>query len=237
LRFLRRGLELKVADPGAFYAAMLTAFSGDAKDALYTPDMRRRTEAVDSDELVLRTLHDPLVPDRVDAMLHTDVENYLPGDLLVKMDLASMASSLEARSPFLDHQLMEFAARLPSSLKLRRSITGSEAKYVMKLAARELLPREVLERKKMGFGVPIADWLRGDLRELTFDALTDQVARQRGFFEPTEVRRLLEEHVAGTNHSTRLWGLLQFELWCRAYVDNRSSTAEAVGRSILAITA
>jgi asparagine synthase (glutamine-hydrolysing) len=165
-------------------------------------------------------------------MLHTDVEHYLPGDLLVKMDIATMASSLEARSPFLDHKLMEFAARLPSQLKLRRSGARLTSKYLMKAAARGVLPDEVLDRPKMGFGVPIAAWLRGDLHELTRDALTDRVARQRGFFEPAAVQRLLDEHDSGVDHSPRIWGLLQFELWCRAYLDQRASSATDVTESL-----
>jgi len=223
---VQRGLGLKVTRPASRYAVTLRAFSHEAKLALYSPEMRAMNAGILSEQLVLDTLLDSNVPDPIDAMLHTDVENYLPGDLLVKM---------EARSPLLDHHLMEFAAHLPSELKLRRTGGRYTTKYLMKAASRGLLPDEVIDRRKMGFGVPMAAWLRDDLRDLTRDALTDRVARQRGFFDDREVRRLLDEHDRGADHSPRIWGLLQFELWCRAFLDRRASTAAAVAESLVPI--
>ena len=126
-------------------------------------------------------------------MLHVDVTTYLPGDLLVKMDRATMANSLEARSPFLDHELMEFAARLPVSLKIAHG-TG---KYLLKAVGRGWLPDEILDRRKMGFGVPLASWLRNELRSLVHDTLTDQTFRDRGLFDPDAVAQLLVEHDGG----------------------------------------
>jgi asparagine synthase (glutamine-hydrolysing) len=126
-----------------------------------------------------------------------------------------MANSVEARSPFLDHVLLEWAAALPSNLKVR----GTDTKYLLKRAVAPWLPDEVPNRPKMGFAVPLANWLRTELRELTRDALTDHTARARGLFRPEAVATLLREHDAGTDHSSRIWSLLQFELWHRGFVD------------------
>src|SRR4029453_77610 len=113
-----------------------------------------------------------------------------------------MAHGLEARSPFLDHQFMEFVASLPSNLKLN----GSTQKYLLKRAAAPLLPPEILNRPKQGFGVPIDEWFRRDLREFTRDLLLSRVARARGYFQPAVIERLINEHVAGTrNWHNQLW--------------------------------
>jgi len=152
----------------------------------------------------------------------------LPDDLLVKMDIASMAHSLEVRSPFLDHEVMEFAASLPPSLKLR----GLTQKYLLKRMMRGVLPEPVLRRGKRGFGVPIDHWLRHELREPAHDLLLGDRARERGYFRPEVVRRYLDEHVAGRgHHHHRLWALLMLELWHRTFVDSRpgSVAPAAVG--------
>src|SRR5437870_2984004 len=118
-----------------------------------------------------------------DRLLATDVCTYLPDDLLVKMDIASMANSLETRSPLLDHKVVEFGARLPTRLKLH----NLHQKHLLRALARKLLPVENVDRPKMGFGVPIADWLRGELRELAADALLSSQASARGLFRPAAV--------------------------------------------------
>src|SRR5262249_52997639 len=126
-------------------------------------------------------------PDPLDKMLALDVESYLPYDLLVKMDIATMANSLEARSPFLDHQVMEFCAKLPSRLKLR----GMRLKYLLKKAGEGLLPPETLTRRKMGFGVPVGRWMRGELRAWVEDLLLSPRALKRGYFQPGALRQLV----------------------------------------------
>lgn len=147
--------------------------------------------------------------------MDVDVNTYLPGDLLAKVDISTMANSLEARSPFLDHHLMEWAAGLPTQLKLRSMTT----KYLLKRAMAPWLPAEVIDRPKMGFAVPLAAWLRGELRDLAWDVLTDGTARGRGFFRPEAVTTLLTRHANGWNESARLWALIQFELWHRRFLD------------------
>ena len=154
--------------------------------------------------------------DLVDAMLEADVNHYLPDDLLVKMDVATMAHSLEARSPFLDHRLMEFVARLPGRLKLRHG----QSKHLLKRALQGILPDEVLDRPKMGFGVPLAEWLRTSLRELVQDTLLSSRALGRGYFRPAAVREMVGAHLAGSDEHRRvLWDLLLLELWLRRFID------------------
>jgi len=152
-----------------------------------------------------------------DRALRVEVMTSLPNDLLVKMDIASMANSLETRSPFLDHEVVEFAARLPASLKLRY---GVHQKYLLKRLARKLVPAENIDRRKMGFGVPVGSWLRGSLRNLGADVLFSQRARQRGYFRPDTMARLWTEHQSGAaDNAYPLWMLMMFELWHREFID------------------
>ena len=141
-----------------------------------------------------------------------DLETYLPGDLLLKADLASMAHSLELRSPLLDHEVVALGLALPESLKTR----GREGKVALRRAFAADLPPEVAGRGKTGFGVPLGRWFRSDLR----DAAHDLLSSDRGWFRPETVRRLLEEHESGrADHGHRLWCLLMLELWVREHVE------------------
>jgi asparagine synthase (glutamine-hydrolysing) len=153
---------------------------------------------------------------RAEQLMDVDVQTYLAGDLLVKVDIASMAHSLEVRSPLLDHELMQTVASLPSSSKL----AGTTGKRLLKSVVSEWVPERILERRKRGFSPPLADWLRGSLRTLPEEVLLDPAALERGLFREGRVRELIEEHQAGvTDHSAKLWALLQLELWLRTYVD------------------
>jgi asparagine synthase (glutamine-hydrolysing) len=159
-------------------------------------------------------------------MLEVDVETYLPGDLLVKMDIATMAYSLEARSPLLDPEVMELGASIPARLKLR----GLDKKVILRDALRGWIPDDVLDRPKMGFGVPLVDWFRGDLSDWSRGILLDPSTLGRGYFHEPYVRETLDRHVAGIEDtSPRIWALLVLELWLREFVDNASRvSAEAV---------
>jgi asparagine synthase (glutamine-hydrolysing) len=135
---------------------------------------------------------------------------YLPNDLLAKVDIATMAVSLEARSPFLDHRVIEFAASLPENLKLR----GLTTKYLLKKVLGRLLPAENLKRPKMGFGVPIGHWFRGSLQGFLRETLLSERATRRGLFQPAAVRRLVDDHTAGrADYAHQLWTLLMLEMW------------------------
>jgi asparagine synthase (glutamine-hydrolysing) len=152
----------------------------------------------------------------VDAALLTDTMTYLPNDLLVKVDIATMAVSLEARSPFLDHHVIEFAASLPEKLKLR----GLTTKYLLKRVLRQLLPSENLGRRKMGFGVPIGHWFRGRLEPFLRETILSDRARGRGFFKPEVVKQLVDLHARGErDYSHQLWTLLMLELWFQRFID------------------
>jgi asparagine synthase (glutamine-hydrolysing) len=153
--------------------------------------------------------------DHLDRLLSVDVSSYLPYDLLVKMDIATMANSLEARSPFLDHKVMEFAARLPCRYK----VCGTTLKYLPKKLAARLLPAETFKRRKMGFGVPVGAWMRNELRPLLEDVLLSPRALGRGYFRPEAVRRLARAHLDGVqDYSFQLWALLWLELWHREFL-------------------
>lgn len=152
----------------------------------------------------------------VDATLLADTMTYLPNDLLVKVDIASMAVSLEARSPFLDHHLLEFAARLPENYKLR----GLTTKYLLKKVLGKLLPTENIKRRKMGFGVPIGHWFRGEMRGFLESTLLSEKALKRGYLKPEAVTNLVHEHTEGRRDSShQLWTLLMLELWFERFID------------------
>ena len=158
----------------------------------------------------------------IEGLQRLDLETYLPGDLLPKSDIASMAHSLELRSPLLDHRVVELGLALPDHLKRH----GREGKIALRRAFADDLPPEVSQRGKSGFGVPLAAWFRGELRPLARELLLDEPARGRGWFRPAAVERLLDEHAAGrADNGHRLWTLVMLELWQRAHVDQPVATA------------
>jgi asparagine synthase (glutamine-hydrolysing) len=218
----RRFLDGLTELPERRYARWFCHFYGDRRRELFSPEFYRA--AGDGDELavMLDLYRETDAPDFGDATLGVDAALYLPDDLLVKVDIASMAHSLEARSPFLDHEFMEFAATIPFELKIR----GSVKKYILKQALRGLLPQSILHRPKMGFGVPIDRWLRQELRELVSDTLLSSRARDRGYFDAAVVRRMVNEHIqAKANWHYLLWTLLMLELWHRTHIDGDGELA------------
>jgi asparagine synthase (glutamine-hydrolysing) len=200
------------------YARRMSYFAPEQKLALYSDALREQLAGVDSYELLCQAFEESRARSGVCRLMDVDVQTYLPGDLLPKVDITTMSCSLEARSPFLDHNLMEWAAGLPGRLKVRSRTT----KYLLKHAIEPWLPSELITRQKQGFGVPLASWLRAELRDLSWDMLTDSTAKSRGLFRPEAVASLLSEHAQGINHSTRIWALIQFELWHRNFIDARA---------------
>ena len=149
-------------------------------------------------------------------MLYLDFRMYLQDNLLVKIDRASMACSLELRTPYLDHRLVEFAAGLPANLKVRRF----RLKYVLKKAVESWLPHKVVYRQKRGFSVPVANWMRRQLRPLLEETLSEEKLRRDGLIDPTFVRNMLSEHWAGrADNRKTLWTLLCFQLWYDRFKD------------------
>ena len=170
--------------------------------------------------------------DGVDAALLVDTKFYLPNDLLVKMDIATMAHGLEARSPLLDHHVVEFAARLPASMKIR----GMQLKWLLKRTQRRLVPAAVRRRMKQGFAVPLDAWFRGPLEPLARETLLSRRASARGYFNPTAVEQLLNHHLSGRmNYGHHLWSLMMFELWHQRFVDTAEGLAVSSASSERAI--
>jgi asparagine synthase (glutamine-hydrolysing) len=195
-------------------------FNSEAKRSLLSDDFRQSisvnespASAVFSEHLARTDASNPL-----NRMLYVDTKLWLPDDLLARGDKTSMAASLEARVPLLDHKLVEFAATLPPQLKVK----GLTRKYLLRKVAKSLLPAEIIRRKKKGFPMPMSLWFRKEARSFLRDALSPSALRRRGLFNPTFVEKLQSEHETGfADHGSILWGLLSVELWQRAFLDSR----------------
>lgn len=214
LRNLRRFMSVMTQPMPERYARWLSYFTAPEKDFLYTKDFRAQINGAWGNTWLadLVAVHGHLDP--VDTAMAVDIESYLPFDLLVKVDIAAMANSLEPRSPLLDHEVMEFAARLPASLKLR----GRSLKHILKTTFADLLPPENVNRRKAGFAIPVGQWFRGPLRELLCDTLLLD-SKSLGFFQPLHVARLVDDHLNGrADHSFQLWDLLMLELWYKEFI-------------------
>lgn len=199
------------------YMHWMSTFNDELKGPLYSDSFREQTSGANAIGILDTWFKRANGIGMVDALLLTDQMTYLPNDLLVKVDIATMAVSLEARSPFLDHHVIEFAASLPQNLKLRR-LTG---KYLLKKVLRKLLPSENLTRRKMGFGVPIGHWFRGKMQPFLREVVLSDKALRRGLFKPEAVKHLVDSHTrAERDYSHQLWSLLMLELWFNRFIDN-----------------
>jgi len=190
-------------------------FTNELKDFIYSDFMKLEIKKNAYDYLV-NTYHLAKAKDLIDKISYTDITTYLPEDLLVKMDIAGMANSLEARSPFLDHQLIEFTASIPSNWKLK----GITTKYILKKTFEDFLPKEILQRGKQGFGLPIGKWLRDDLNEFVKSILFSEKAQRRKCFNWQNIKILVNRHLEGKeDHGYRLWALVVLELWHKIFID------------------
>ena len=219
-------------DPVDRYLDSMSIFSGLNRDLLYTPGFQR---SLNESKKVISLFNDLAAEvttgEPIDKLLYIDSKTYLPGDILTKVDRMSMAVSLEARAPLLDHNLIDFMVRIPASLKL----AGYQTKYLLKKAVKDLVPPEILNRPKQGFGVPVQEWINKQLRGRIRDTLTSAQIKQRGYFEPAYVEVLLNEHERGRrDHSMAVWALFMFELWHRQFMDSRSSVAEGAAHTRVA---
>ena len=190
-------------------------FTETAKQSLYSDKMKSGIKGGAFDYLV-RIFEEAKADNVMDRTYYTDVNAYLPEDLLVKMDIASMANSLETRSPFLDQKVMEFSASLPSSWKLH----GLTTKYILKKTFKGFLPEKIINRGKMGFGIPVGKWFRTDWKDYFREIVLSEKAVKRGYFNRAALERIHEEHVSGKrDHGYRMWALMMLELWHRIYID------------------
>jgi asparagine synthase (glutamine-hydrolysing) len=198
------------------YLAQVSKFTQQMRAQLYTPEYAALLGPSRAAEALLEPWRASSATGGLERMLDVDVNTYLPGDLLTKIDIATMAYSLEGRSPLLDHELMELAAALPPQMKADRG----QRKRVLRAALRGWVPDAILDAPKQGFEVPVAKWFRGELREYAREVLLDPGAIARGWFREAEVQRLLDEHAAGADdHNRRLWILLMLELWHSEVLD------------------
>jgi asparagine synthase (glutamine-hydrolysing) len=207
------------------YAHMLSKFQKERTHELCSPDFAALAKDSRPEELVSALFREAGTDDVIDSSLYVDSNLYLPDDLLVKVDIASMAVGLEARSPMVDHEFMEFAARLPSRYKMK----GYSGKIIFKNAVRGLLPEEILGRTKKGFGVPLSHWFRGELGDFVSDVVLSSRAMQRGYFNRFFVEQIVREHAAGRrDQQYQLWTLLMLELWHRQFIDHKPAVQAGV---------
>ncbi len=200
------------------YIDSVSIFTRLNKLSLYTRDFQQQLKNHNETESLFQELESKVkTTDALDALLYIDCKTYLPGAILTKVDRMSMAVSLEARVPFLDHKLIEFVTTIPASLKMK----NFETKHILKRAVRNLIPNEIVNRAKQGFGVPIQEWINRELKQRIRETLSEQRSRERGYVEQRYVNLLLDEHERGRrDHSTALWSLFMLELWHRRFLDD-----------------
>ncbi len=216
LRRAKRFAEVLAKPPQRRYLDWIAIFNETRRAALYSDAFLEQLPDADPFHFLQHAWERAGKRDHVTAASLADLTTYLPGDLMTKVDIASMAHSLEVRQPFLDYRLVAFAASLPCELKFRYG----HGKRLLRRAFGDLLPADIWRRPKMGFGVPVDHWFRHELSDLVRDVLLDETARQRGLFRPAAVEQLIAEHQSEQfDHAYRLWALLFLELWQREWVD------------------
>lgn len=214
-RWIRlQGQMHPVSDLAHRYLEIMLLMPRAARASVWTEDARRSMDLAQPENSFLDLWSRVRADTDRERMVGQDFDSYLPGDLLVKADISSMASSLELRSPLLDRDLIDIAARIPTRVRFG----GGEGKHILKVIARKLVPAELVDRPKMGFAIPRAQWLRGPLREISWDLLTDSTARDRNWFSQDAVRKLLVTHDSGVDTDAMLWPMLMIETWARGWL-------------------
>jgi asparagine synthase (glutamine-hydrolysing) len=215
-RDVKRFLQAASMPKTERYFRWMSTFNRDAKRDLYTREFTETVAEQNPSAYMDRWFAKANGSGILDATLLNDLMTYLPNDLLVKVDIASMANSLEARSPFLDHKVIEFAASLPEQMKMRRF----ETKSLLKKVAARLVPAEVIYRRKMGFGVPVGKWFRGEMKDFVRGVLLSEKALERGIVKREMFGRYVNEHTSGArDHAFQIWTLLMLELWFQKFID------------------
>jgi len=215
-RRLKRFLAALGEPPERRYLTWISIFDESRRRELYTTEFRESLAEFDSARFLVDAYERCGGSNFVERTACADVLTYLPCDILTKVDVASMAFSLECRSPFLDHRVAELAARMP----IERKLSGRKGKRILRETFADLIPPSIERRPKMGFGVPLDHWFRHELKPLLFETLLSESALSRGYFRPEAVQELVEQHVSGSwDHSYRLWALLVLEMWQQTYLD------------------
>jgi asparagine synthase (glutamine-hydrolysing) len=215
-RRFKRLLSALSYPPERRYLKWISIFDDARLPGLFSHEFREQLGNADAADFLMSAYAECPSRDFVTRTMCADTLTYLPCDILNKVDIASMTYGLEARCPFLDHEVVDLAAAMPLDWKMRR---GRGKKILIETFA-DLLPPAIQRRSKMGFGVPLDHWFRGELAPLLKDVLLDRRSLDRGLFRPQAVEQLVNEHVTGRwDHSYRLWSLLVFELWQQKYLD------------------
>jgi len=207
------------------YFRNISMLNDEARGRLFSAGFKRELQGYQAKEQLERHFAAAPTDDPLSRAQYADIKTYLPGDILTKVDRASMASSLEVRAPFLDHRFAEWSARLPAALKLH----GGEGKHVLKRGLAPLLPQDILHRAKQGFSVPLAAWFRGPLRDRMRADLTGARLRETGWFDDAHIAGAIDQHASGLrDHSQLLWSLLMFSSFLRDVHETPSRTDDAV---------
>ena len=203
--------------PVEAYFRDMSCFLPEEKEKLYQKDFQKSLQSHNPMDHFESFFKKSEIEDHLSRIQYVDFKTYLPEDILVKVDRMSMANSLEVRSPLLDHKFIEFAATIPSNLKLN----GKTSKYIFKKALENRLPENILYRGKQGFSIPVATWLRNELRDYAEDILFSDKAKRRDYFDYGYVEKIWNHHLKGfRDHSDQLWTLMMLELWHRSFMDH-----------------
>jgi asparagine synthase (glutamine-hydrolysing) len=197
------------------YLPMIEDFSFEHKNRIYTDKFKSVWETHNSENFIKQYFNELPELNDLDRLLYTDLNTYLPDDLMVKTDIASMAVSLECRAPFLDHKFVEYVSGIPSDLKLKNKTT----KFILKDCFKDYIPHNLVNRPKAGFAIPISEWFRTDLKSYIKNILSDRFF-ERGLFDKKQILNMLNEHLTKQNeHGYKLWNLMCLELWFRKFFD------------------
>lgn len=213
-RKLKRTFLSLDADVENIYFDNFAIFGKTRQQSLLTPETMSRIANADPYHDLAHWFNEGPASSTLDKLLYVDTKTYLH-ELLMKQDQMSMAASIESRVPFLDHKLVEFTARLPERMKLR----GRDTKWILRQAMKDILPAEILDRPKMGFPVPLGEWLRGPFKHILHEHLCSERARARRIFNTDAVEKLVAEHMSGQDHTSRLFRLINIEMWQRIFID------------------
>jgi asparagine synthase (glutamine-hydrolysing) len=219
INILKRFVEGSSLPPDGRHIRWQYFITDEDRKSLYSNAMNHELENLNSFDLINKYYSVENALNSLSKEQYVDIKMYLPDDILTKVDRMSMANSLEARVPFLDHEFAEFIGTIPSHLKLH----GLTTKYILKKSMLRLLPKQILHRKKQGFSIPMKNWLRDDLRNLMFDVLSKEKIKEEGYFNYNYVGKIMQQHLEGKkNNAHQLWALMTFELWYEMYINTNN---------------